>query len=51
VIFDLDEIDGEVLPKTKVHPLLQEAYELAAIFVASARTAKSAIISQKSKMD
>jgi four helix bundle protein len=43
-------IDGEVLPKTKVQPLLQEAHELAAIFVASVRTAKSAIINQKSKM-
>jgi four helix bundle protein len=44
-------IDGEVLPKTKVEPLLQEAHELTAIFVASVRTAKSAIINQKSKME
>jgi len=43
-------IDGELLPKSKVQPLLQEAHELAAIFVASVRTAKSAITNQKSKM-
>ncbi len=44
-------IDGELLPKSNVQPLHQEAHELAAIFVASVRTAKSAIVNQKSKME
>ncbi len=44
-------IDGELLPKSKVQPLHQETHELAAIFVASVRTAKSAIVNQKSKME
>ncbi len=44
-------IDGELLPKSKVESLCQEAHELAAIFVASVRTAKSAIINHQSKMD
>ena len=44
-------IDGELLPKNKIQPLQQEAHELAAIFVASIRTAKSTITNQKSKMD
>ncbi|PXF60116.1 MAG: four helix bundle protein [Deltaproteobacteria bacterium] len=43
-------IDGELLPKNKVESLHQEAHELAAIFVASVRTAKSSITNQKSKM-
>jgi len=43
-------IDGALLPKNKVESLCQESHELAAIFVASIRTAKSAIINQKSKM-
>ncbi len=44
-------IDSELLPKNKVESLYQEAHELAAIFVASVRTAKSAITNQKSKME
>ncbi len=44
-------IDGNLLPKNKVEFLRQEAHELAAIFVTSVRTAKSAITNQKSKMD
>ena len=43
-------IDGELLPKSKVQSLHQEAHELAAIFVVSVRTAKSSITNQKSKM-
>ncbi len=43
-------IDGELLPKSKVKPLHQEAHELAVIFVASVRTAKSSITNQKSKI-
>ena len=33
-------IDGQLLPVTRVDPLLQEAQELTAIFTASGRTAK-----------
>ena len=44
-------MEGKLLPEDKVKLLHQEAHELAAIFVASIRTAKSAIINQKSKMD
>ena len=40
-------IDGELLPKNKLEPLCQEAYELAAIFVPSVRTAKSQIKNRK----
>jgi four helix bundle protein len=41
-------IESELLPKPKIEPLLQEANELAAIFVASVRTARSSISNQKS---
>lgn len=34
-------MDGELLPRDKVQPLHQEANELAAIFVASVRTAQN----------
>jgi four helix bundle protein len=34
-------IDGELLPRPQVEPLHKEAHELAAIFVASVRTAKN----------
>jgi len=44
-------IDGNLLQKNKVESLRQEAHELAAIFVASVRTAKSAFTNQKSKME
>jgi hypothetical protein len=44
-------MDGEILPRNSVEPLHQEANELTAIFVASIRTAKSAITNQKSKME
>ena len=44
-------MNGKLLPEDKVKLLRQEAHELAAIFVASIRTAKSAITNQKSKMD
>jgi four helix bundle protein len=37
-------MDGRLLPRKRVEPLHQEANELTAIFVASIRTAKSAII-------
>lgn len=43
-------IESELLPKPKVEPLLQEANELAAIFVASVRTARSSISNQKSSI-
>ncbi len=43
-------MDGKLLPRNKVEPLYKEADELTAIFVASIRTAKSAIIDKKSKM-
>ena len=36
-------MDGELMPRTQVEALHQEAHELAAIFVASVRTTKSAI--------
>lgn len=48
-------VDGELLPKDKVDPLLLEANELTAIFVSSVKTTKSnqksAIKNQKSKMN
>jgi len=43
-------VDGELLPAAKVESLRQEAHELAAIFVASVRTAKTTILNQKSKI-
>ena len=43
-------IDGKLLSQSTIQPLHQEAHELAAIFVASVRTAKSSITNQKSKM-
>jgi four helix bundle protein len=43
-------MDGDLLPRNRIEPLHQEANELTAIFVASIRTAKSAITNQKSKM-
>ena len=43
-------MEGKLLPEDKVKLLHQEAHELAAIFVASVRTAKSSITNQKSKM-
>ena len=43
-------MDDKLLPEDKVKLLHQEARELAAIFVASVRTAKSSITNQKSKM-
>ena len=44
-------MDASLLSRKLVEPLYQEANELTAIFVASIRTAKSAIANQKSKMD
>lgn len=44
-------MDGELLPRLLVEPLHQEANELAAIFVASIRIAKSAINNRKSEMN
>ena len=41
-------MDGDLLPRPQVEPLHQEANELAAIFVASARTSKSTISNQQS---
>lgn len=41
-------MDGELLSRQQVEPLHKEANELAAIFVASVRTSKSAIINRKS---
>ena len=43
-------MDDKLLPEDNVKLLHQEAHELAAIFVASVRTAKSSITNQKSKM-
>jgi len=44
-------MDGSLLPRKLIEPLYQGVNELTAIFVASIRTAKSAITNQKSKMD
>ena len=44
-------MEANLLPEGEVRLLRQEAHELAAIFVASARTAKSSITNQKSKME
>jgi four helix bundle protein len=44
-------MDGELLPHNRIEPIHQEANELTAIFVASIRTAKSEISSQKSEME
>jgi four helix bundle protein len=41
-------MDGELLSRQQVEPLHKEANELAAIFVASVRTTKSAINNRKS---
>jgi four helix bundle protein len=43
-------MEADLLPRIKIEPLHTEANELAAIFVASIRTAKSAIDNQKSSM-
>jgi len=43
-------MDGALLPRNRVEPLHQEAHELAAIFVASIRTAKSSIRNHESEM-
>ena len=41
-------MEADLLPRTKIEPLHKEANELAAIFVASVRTARSSINNQKS---